>query len=490
MRVRAHLDPRWDCNYSSVFTSKDQSETSRPNGVELVESNREELLRNLDELKDQLSRSCDVKEKTVERIPLDQRAVHPEPYADSDEWLHNLSSGFSRGSRQFYAPNKRAIRPHYFDHHHEPISVMNRSEMTMHNYHPSMPNSNLNLRCEDPVGHHTLRRPPYRMAAKHRHQTSHPYLSSSSHYIGGEPDPFEPHPYEKLVCVSTPTKQTSPGALDRSNEVGLNSSKSDELQNVCSLSPGTSEDVECPDDFVPRHGVNNAPEMPVRNAFSPPPPGSPLEDVDRCGKGNLSSRSDQERVITNKSSLRQNSLKESLLTEMEMSPSDYANTGATQDTADASREEDQLRGKRFLAGLIKKRFWDFSRSMQAEKLAGPIYPGQYWYDFRAGFWGAMGGPCLGIIPPFIEEFNYPMLENCAAGDTGVFVNGRELHQKDLDLLASRGLPVTREGSYLIDISGRVLDEDSGEELDSLGKLAPTVEKVKHGFGMTAPKAAK
>lgn len=112
----------------------------------------------------------------------------------------------------------------------------------------------------------------------------------------------------------------------------------------------------------------------------------------------------------------------------------------------------------------------------------------------------MGGPCLGIIPvrlkfalmhcslilvlclvlklfiflqPFIEEFDYPMPENCAGGNSGVFVNGRELHQKDLDLLASRGLPTSRDRSYIIEISGRVLDEDTGEELEGLGKLAPT-----------------
>lgn len=75
--------------------------------------------------------------------------------------------------------------------------------------------------------------------------------------------------------------------------------------------------------------------------------------------------------------------------------------------------------------------------------------------------------------PLIEEFNYPMPENCAGGNTGVFVNGRELNKKDLDLLGSRGLPTERERSYILEISGRVLDEDSGEELDSLGKLAPT-----------------
>ena len=66
-----------------------------------------------------------------------------------------------------------------------------------------------------------------------------------------------------------------------------------------------------------------------------------------------------------------------------------------------------------------------------------------------------------------------MPENCAGGNTGIFVNGRELHLKDLNLLGSRGLATTRDRSYIIEISGRVLDEDSGEELDSLGKLAPT-----------------
>ncbi|KAL0312490.1 UNVERIFIED_CONTAM: hypothetical protein Sradi_5648300 [Sesamum radiatum] len=124
---------------------------------------------------------------------------------------------------------------------------------------------------------------------------------------------------------------------------------------------------------------------------------------------------------------------------------------------------------------------------KAEKLAGPVQPGEYWYDIQAGFWGVMGHPCLGIVMPNIEEFNYPMPENCAAGNTGVFVNGRELHQKDLDLLVSRGLPKTIHKSYLIEMSGKVVDEHTGEELDSLGKLAPTVERAKHGFGMRIPR---
>lgn len=66
-----------------------------------------------------------------------------------------------------------------------------------------------------------------------------------------------------------------------------------------------------------------------------------------------------------------------------------------------------------------------------------------------------------------------MPDTCAGGDTGVYVNGRELHQRDLKLLGKRGLPTDTDRSYIIEISGRVLDEETGEELDSLGKLAPT-----------------
>ncbi|XP_051119350.1 uncharacterized protein LOC127243401 [Andrographis paniculata] len=158
-------------------------------------------------------------------------------------------------------------------------------------------------------------------------------------------------------------------------------------------------------------------------------------------------------------------------------------------------------GKSFFAGLIKRGFKDFGQPSRgaevfinghlipdhavkrAERLAGQIQPGDYWYDKKAGFWGVMGHPCLGIIMPNIEEFNYPMPENCAAGDTGVYVNGRELNQRDLDLLAKRGLPATEYKSYLIKISGEVVDEQTGEQLESLGKLAPTVLRAGHGFGM-------
>lgn len=77
------------------------------------------------------------------------------------------------------------------------------------------------------------------------------------------------------------------------------------------------------------------------------------------------------------------------------------------------------------------------------------------------------------MQPSIEEFNYPISEGCSGGNTGIFVNGRELHQNDLELLSSRGLPTDRDKSYIVEISGRVWDAHTGVELDCLGKLAPT-----------------
>ncbi|KAK3164806.1 hypothetical protein QOZ80_1AG0025030 [Eleusine coracana subsp. coracana] len=188
------------------------------------------------------------------------------------------------------------------------------------------------------------------------------------------------------------------------------------------------------------------------------------------------------------------------------------NSGFSRGSSETGLDEDQSStGKSgdssFLAGFLKKGFKDlslFNQSMdnvkvsinghpiseralkKAEKKAGPVEPGLYWYDYRAGFWGVMGRECIGIIPPFIREFNYPMARNCAGGDTGVLVNGRELHQRDLDLLVGRGLPRVSGKSYSIEVSGNITDEATGKKLRSLGKLAPTIEKLKRGFGMHVP----
>lgn len=196
-------------------------------------------------------------------------------------------------------------------------------------------------------------------------------------------------------------------------------------------------------------------------------------------------------------------------------PHTYSSLGNSEDTMVREHREvvSKESGRNWnttITGFLKKSIRDLKRSNQgseavrpkvsvncrpipdhlvkkAEEYAGPIHPGDYWYDNQAGFWGLMGGPCLSMIPPFIEEFNYPMPTDCAGGKTRVLVNGRELHQKDLDLLSARGLPTTKDKAYHIEIGGRVVDKDTNIELKSLGKLAPTLEKTGRGFGMRTPR---
>ncbi|CAI5484657.1 unnamed protein product [Closterium sp. Yama58-4] len=141
-----------------------------------------------------------------------------------------------------------------------------------------------------------------------------------------------------------------------------------------------------------------------------------------------------------------------------------------------------LRVSRFQVNPADPRF---ANQLPPKQRAGPIHPGNYWYDDVAGFWGEMGGPCLGIIPPGID-FGVVMPQSCAGGSTRVYVNGRELHHRDLERLMKRGLPGTPDCGYRIEITGNVFDEETGEYLLCLGKLAPSLESRKRGGGMKMP----
>uniref|UniRef100_A0A1J3JYW1 Uncharacterized protein n=1 Tax=Noccaea caerulescens TaxID=107243 RepID=A0A1J3JYW1_NOCCA len=301
---------------------------------------------------------------------------------------------------------------------------------------------------------------------------------------------------------------------DFSTAPGLISDKSqDMLQNVHSHSATSlseEEDELSSDSLTTAKPLAQAQDSPLHEGFVD----YSSINHDRSGTGSRSSRSEKDRVTLSKT-MRQNSMKEvSLASEMDVSYNDYSQSHHNNSGVSSKNHQQQPRSKKNgFASIVKKSFKDLTKSIQsdegnnqsnvsinghplterllrkAEKQAGAIQPGNYWYDYRAGFWGVMGGPGLGILPPFIEELNYPMPENCAGGTTGVFVNGRELHRKDLGLLAGRGLPPDRDRSYVVDITGRVIDEDTGEELDCLGKLAPTIEKLKRGFGMRLPRTA-
>ncbi|KAG8653472.1 protein ENHANCED DISEASE RESISTANCE 4 isoform X2 [Manihot esculenta] len=602
------------------------------NKVQHLKKDRAELLRKLDELKEQLSRSYDVADKTKEKLPINGRMAPPDSYADSDTWFPAASSMPDRASMQFFAPDKHAARPPYFQHRPDPFPYTNAHEVAMHSFHPSMEKSNQIPGFGDTF---VPKRASHQLSGQYQ-QPSCQYFSR--HIFDANPDPFEPytsnatfrqpscscfHCYERYQGVSAPVppipfcnkrfpdvsnnpmlyQRENLGAFgphvhnsrttvppldfrgpqshtrwpsDHNSEIGgfaryrprrvvlasggrcyrpiiggapfftcfncfellqvpkkalllgknqqmircgacstvinfaivnkklvlsvntevtqiatedddsftemlkentsyshgrmsrinanfssddyddsgydfqavdtdpialltgqgFNSMNHQEMNNFHTSSPSTCEDDTSPDASITPRDVINSVQRPVKDGLSPPLPGSPLQQhfdystnnnvVNRLGKGNRSSRSDQEKVVTNKNTARQNSMKEaSLATEIEVPFHEYSNTVVSQDSGDANREDSHLKinkgGESFFANIIKKSFKDFSRSNQtdergrsnvsvnghpipdrivkkAEKLAGPIHPGQYWYDYRAGFWGVIGGPCLGIIP--------------------------------------------------------------------------------------------
>ncbi|GJN34337.1 hypothetical protein PR202_gb22987 [Eleusine coracana subsp. coracana] len=275
-----------------------------------------------------------------------------------------------------------------------------------------------------------------------------------------------------------------------SQEKDLHSNLS-ESENNHSPQETNSVDTSRSRDLHPEaNAVPGVPSLPHHEncGFSP---------SDGSGVGSRSSNSEPEKVILLTESCKQNSVRDVCIANEKQSPYNESHDSEyTKDPINMRQDASQIRGTKagdsFLTNLIKKSFKMNNGTRngrakvfvngfpisdravrKAEKLSGAIYPGDYWYDYRAGFWGVMGRPCLGMIPPYIPEFNYPMPKNCAGGNTGVFVNGRELHQKDLDLLVARGLADSPGRSYIVENSGKVSDEGTGEELYGLGKLAPT-----------------
>ncbi|KAI3422982.1 zinc_ribbon_12 domain-containing protein [Psidium guajava] len=314
--------------------------------------------------------------------------------------------------------------------------------------------------------------------------------------------------------ASTPTELEVPlneypnagqSLLEVKPQNASDSGKMQGLHSPASSSPSFRSEEERPDSVIAHINVLTRSE----NNTSPKPQNShvPRHFDNSSSYENEKRRMNQEGVPLQNGACQSTSNDVSAMAEVEVPLNEDPHTGLSQDSTDASKEAKEKvkkRSKSFLAGLKKSNgeFQNLENEnpevtvnghlipddnvKRAEKLAGPVLPGDYWYDFQAGFWGIMNQPCLGIIPPFIEEFNHPMPANCAAGNTGIFINRRELNQRDLDLLASRGLPRTRNRFYAIDISGIVLDEKTREVLYNLGKLAPTVERVQRGFGMRVP----
>jgi hypothetical protein len=80
-----------------------------------------------------------------------------------------------------------------------------------------------------------------------------------------------------------------------------------------------------------------------------------------------------------------------------------------------------------------------------------ISDGAYWYDQVSGAWGMQNGPTAGFTQPHLE-LGGPLRTDASSGDTGVFINGRELHQQDVTALRQL-TPYVIPGRYWVDARG-------------------------------------
>ena len=98
------------------------------------------------------------------------------------------------------------------------------------------------------------------------------------------------------------------------------------------------------------------------------------------------------------------------------------------------------------------------------QMGGQVPPGQYWYDAQSGAYGVWGGPTQGFIQAGLP-IPAPLPPNASNGNTGVFINGRNLPQQDLagvNQLAGRTL---QPGRYLVNAQGQLSMEGGGQIAD-------------------------
>lgn len=97
-----------------------------------------------------------------------------------------------------------------------------------------------------------------------------------------------------------------------------------------------------------------------------------------------------------------------------------------------------------------------------------IQDGRYWYDCRSGAWGFEGGPTVGFIPAGLH-LGGSLRRNASRGDTGVFVNGRELPVQDL-LALQQLVGYVGPGRYWLDAWGNA-GVEGGPTLVNLAERA-------------------
>ncbi len=105
-----------------------------------------------------------------------------------------------------------------------------------------------------------------------------------------------------------------------------------------------------------------------------------------------------------------------------------------------------------------------------QKYRASLPNGNYWYDRMSGAWGVIGGPILSTLEPN-HDIGGPLQPGASLGNTGVFINCRELHYLEIALL-QRVVPMIIPGRWWLDVYGN-FGAEGGPMLGNLWTLAQT-----------------
>ncbi|KAL9268234.1 ENHANCED DISEASE RESISTANCE 4-like protein [Drosera capensis] len=237
-------------------------------------------------------------------------------------------------------------------------------------------------------------------------RSSHDSGASSSVKI--ESYDFEQNGLGFQSIQSQPNEQSQQGRQD--------SNGAESRKGLAPASSRSSRDVPRQDKVLLQSNMVNSADVPMKIDLVCPPSGSSLQEyfeyslVLRKLEAAKDKKGEEQAKRLSEDARHQSPAQTSgMETEIDVNSSEFPKNSMSDDSAEVSRGGQ--------AGARTETQMDLMASVHVEKevyingklipprelrragkQAGPIAPGCYWYDSKAGFWGVIGNHCLGIIP--------------------------------------------------------------------------------------------